>query len=72
MTQTTEKTMIAARIPRDVSMRLAELARREDRSVSSIVRRAVAAELERESSPGALRVGHQATQPGAPPGGPSS
>jgi predicted transcriptional regulator len=43
-----ERVPLAAFVDRDVHARLFALARREDSSVSRIVRRALAAELERE------------------------
>ena len=54
MTEVAQKDQLAERVPlsafvdREQRAALDELARRRDRSLSSIVRRAVAAELERE------------------------
>ena len=44
----TERVNVSAFVDRDLREQLGELARSEDRSVSAIVRRALAHELERE------------------------
>jgi predicted transcriptional regulator len=49
-TRTAERLQIHAFIDRDVQQRLADLARRRDRSVSAEVRQALAAHVEREQS----------------------
>jgi len=46
---TREKTIVSAQFLRDLADRLTELARERDRSVSSLIRMAVAAHLERET-----------------------
>lgn len=47
MVTKTEKTIVSAQFPRDLAVRLTELARAHDRSVSGEIRRAVIAHLER-------------------------
>ena len=50
MTQMAERTHIGAYIEAEQRRQLVELARRDDRSVSSVIRQALKAHVERETS----------------------
>lgn len=47
-----DTTIVSAQMPRDLADRLNDLARERDRSISSLIRMAVAAHLEREQAKG--------------------
>ena len=54
MTQIAERTHIGAYVEAEQRQQLIELARREDRSVSSVIRQALKAHVEREHGEAAL------------------
>ena len=72
MSQVAERTHIGAYVDAEQRRQLIELARERDRSVSSVIRLALAEHLEREQTTAASPRGATTSQPSRPAGAPDT